>query len=92
MYLNEELWEFPSEFPLKVMGPSEAPLQEVFGDIIKKHLPEFDTKTLSVKKSRTGKHQSVTAKIWVTEKKQVLGLYEDLAAHQENSSDISLVL
>ncbi|PCI45622.1 MAG: DUF493 domain-containing protein [Moraxellaceae bacterium] len=92
MHLNEELWEFPCEFPLKVMGPSEAPLQTIFGAIINKYLPEFDPSTLGIKKSRTGKHQSVTATLWVTDKKQVLGLYEDLAAHQENSSDISLVL
>lgn len=92
MHLNEELWEFPCEFPLKVMGPSEAPLREIFGEIINKHVPEFNPSTLGVKKSRTGKHQSVTASLWITEKKQVLGLYKDLATHQENSTDISLVL
>jgi len=92
MKLDESLWEFPCQFPLKIMGPSEAPLRPAVETIVLRHAPEFDISTISVRMSRTGKHQSISIDVYVERKEQVLGLYTDLAKHQEETGHISVVL
>ena len=92
MELNEKLWDFPCQVPLKIMGPAEAPLQSAVEAIILTHVPDFDLSTLSIRLSRSGKYQSITVNVYITQKEQILGIYEKLAQHQENTNDISLVL
>ncbi|MBV1872268.1 MAG: DUF493 domain-containing protein [Gammaproteobacteria bacterium] len=92
MKLDESLWEFPCQFPLKIMGPATAPLRPVVEEIVLRHAPQFDTSTVSIRMSSTGKHQSITVNIYVERKEQVLGLYADFARHKEDTDHISLVL
>ena len=92
MKLDETLWEFPCHLPLKIMGPADAPLREAVERIVLTHTPDFDISTLEIRMSRGGKYQSITINTFVTHKEQVLGLYTDLAKHQEETGHISLVL
>lgn len=92
MELNEKLWDFPCHVPLKIMGPAEAPLQSVVEAILLTHAPDFNINTLSIRLSRSGKYQSITVNVYIAQKEQILGIYEKLAQHQENTNDISLVL
>lgn len=92
MKLNEALWQFPCDFPLKIMGPASAPLKQVVSEIVLKHVPDFDPQTIQTKQSRNGKYQSITVKLFINNKEQVLGLYQDFDNHQKNSNDIALVL
>jgi putative lipoic acid-binding regulatory protein len=92
MKLDESLWEFPCQFPLKIMGPAEAPLRPAVETIVLRRAPEFDISSISVRMSRTGKHQSISIDVYVERKEQVLGLYTDLAKHKEDTGQISVVL
>lgn len=92
MEINENLWEFPCEFPLKIMGPSHAPLKTVVLAIVQTYVPEFNAKHISTKASKTGKYQSLTAVIQLSDKSQVIGIYSDLAKHQQETDHITLVL
>ncbi|MBL4607765.1 MAG: DUF493 domain-containing protein [Pseudomonadales bacterium] len=92
MTLDESLWDFPCQLPLKILGPAEAPLKPAVEIIVLRHAPEFDISSITVRMSRTGKHQSISIDVYVERKEQVLGLYTDLAKHQEETGHISHVL
>ena len=90
--LDDTIWEFPCEFPLKVMGPSHAPLEEIILSIVQTYVNGFSNDHISTKPSRTGKYKSITAIIQFSDKTQVIGVYTELAKHQEETDHISLVL
>lgn len=78
--LREDLWVFPMDYPIKLIGEAGHPLKSAVVDILVKHFPKFDEKTLSIQPSRTGKYHSITAQLHFDELEQVHALYADLAA------------
>lgn len=85
---NEHLWEFPMDYPLKVLGEAQHPLAQIVADILLRHVPDFDPATLNLKPSSAGKYVSVAAVVHVTHKDQINGMYADFAA----TAEIKLVL
>ena len=85
---NEEAWEFPMEYPLKVLGEAQHPMAQIVADIVTRHVPDFDASCIEMRASSGGKYISVTAVFTLTHKEQVNNLYADLAACQQ----IKLVL
>lgn len=77
---NEELWEFPMDFPLTVMGEARFPMAEVVTAIVLRHVPDFNPAVITVQPSSKGTYVSVRATFRVYNKEQVNGLYADLAA------------
>ncbi len=78
--LQEHLWVFPMDYPIKLIGDAGDELRVAVVDILRKHFPDFDESTLTVQPSRTGKYQSITAQLRFDELEQVHALYADLAA------------
>lgn len=78
--LQEHLWVFPMDYPIKLIGLASEELRQAVNDIFVKHFPEFDGNTMSVTPSRTGKYHSITAQIRFEELEQVHQVYADLAA------------
>lgn len=78
--LQEELWVFPMDYPIKLIGVASDELHGAVVEILVKHFPEFDQATIKVQPSRTGKYHSLTAQLVFTELEQVHALYADLAA------------
>lgn len=78
--LREDLWVFPMDYPIKLIGNAGVELRVAVVEILIKHFPEFDEETLSVQPSRTGKYHSITAQLRFEELEQVHALYADLAA------------
>ena len=78
--LQEDLWVFPMDYPIKLIGNAGADLHGAVVGILVKHFPEFDEATLTVQPSRTGKYHSITAQLRFEELEQVHALYADLAA------------
>lgn len=81
--INPALWEFPVDYPLKVMGLASAPLTVIVTEIVSTHAPGFDASRISVRASSSGKYHSVTAMVYLTHKEQVEGIYRDLHAHPD---------
>ncbi len=79
---NEHLWEFPMEYPVKIMGEAQHPMREIVANILLRHAPEFDPSTMTEKPSSAGKYVSVSATVYVERKEQINGMYADFAAHQ----------
>lgn len=78
--LREDLWVFPMDYPIKLIGDAGQELRMAVVEILLKHFPGFDENTLTVQPSRTGKYHSLTAQLRFEELEQVHALYADLAA------------
>lgn len=77
--LQEHLWVFPMDYPIKLIGLAGDDLKNAVVEILKKHFHDFDEQSLKITSSRTGKYDSITAKLYFTELEQVHALYADLA-------------
>lgn len=78
--LQEHLWVFPMDYPIKLIGLASDDLRNAVLEILVKHFPEFDTESLKISPSRTGKYHSITAQLRFDELEQVHAIYADLAA------------
>lgn len=78
--LQEHLWVFPMDYPIKLIGLAGAELRQAVNDIFVKHFPDFDGSKMTVTPSRTGKYHSITAQLRFEELEQVHAVYADLAA------------
>lgn len=78
--LQEHLWVFPMDYPIKLIGLAGDDLRQAVVAILQKHFPEFDEQTLRTQPSSTGKYHSITAQLRFDELEQVHQLYADLAA------------
>ncbi|MEB3755066.1 DUF493 domain-containing protein [Acinetobacter sp. MD2(2019)] len=78
--LREDLWVFPMDYPIKLIGNAGEELRVAVVGILVKHFPEFDEASLVITPSRTGKYHSLTAQLRFDELEQVHALYADLAA------------
>jgi len=86
--MAETLLEFPTEFPLKIMGRSKDGFAQLVHDIVRRHAPDYDGATMELRPSSGGKYLSVTCVINATSKEQLDALYRELSAHP----DIAMVL
>jgi len=75
------LIEYPTEFPLKVMGLTRAGFAQTVMDIVNRHAPDFDGKTMEMKPSKHGKYLSITCTINATSREQLDALYRELCDH-----------
>ena len=78
---NDTLLEFPSAFPLKVMGLAKAALAQTVLEIVLRHAPDFDGETMEMRASSTGKYISLTCTLNATSKPQLDALYRELSGN-----------
>lgn len=78
---QETLFEFPCEFPIKIMGKAEDALAQAVLEIVTRHAPGFDGASMEMRASSGGKYVSVTCTIVATSKPQLDELYRELTAH-----------
>ena len=76
--MEESLLEYPCDFPIKVLGQTQAGFAQTVLEIVQRHAPDFDGGTLSMKTSKRGKYLSVTCVIRATSREQLDGLYREL--------------
>lgn len=77
---NEALWDFPMDYPIKIMGEAQHPLKEVVANILLKHVPSFDPSKMTARPSSSGKYISLTVTVYVEHKDQINGMYADFAS------------
>ncbi len=64
--LTASLIEYPSDFPIKVMGKTQAGFAQSILAVVKRHAPDFDETTVGMRPSREGKYLSLTFTIRAT--------------------------
>ena len=75
------LLEYPCDFPLKILGHSQAGFAQAILGVVQRHAPDFDGAAMEMKSSRRGKYLSVTCVIRATSREQLDGLYQELCDH-----------
>ncbi len=79
---DDTLLSFPCSFPIKAMGPADSALEAAVIEILQRHVPDFDTGTVSTRASSAGKWLAVTVRIEATSKAQLDSIYRELSAHE----------
>ena len=79
--LTASLIEYPSDFPIKVMGKTQAGFAQTILALVKRHAPDFDETTVGMRPSREGKYLSLTFTIRATSREQLDAIYMELSDH-----------
>jgi uncharacterized protein len=77
----ESLIEYPCDFPIKVLGRTQAGFAQAVLGIVRSHAPDFDGATMEMKTSKHGKYLSVTCVVRATSRQQLDELYRALCDH-----------
>ena len=75
------LIEFPSAFPIKVLGLNEAGFVDAMVAVVREFDPAFDAATVELRPSRGDKYLGVTLTVTATSRAQLDALYRALSAH-----------
>jgi putative lipoic acid-binding regulatory protein len=78
---QETLIEFPTDFPIKVMGETHDEFASTILEVIRVHLPEFDASRIEMRASSGGRYISLTCTVYVTSKPQLDDIYRSLSSH-----------
>ena len=78
---DSSLIEYPCEFPLKIMGLTQAGFAQAVLAVVNRHVPDFDGVTMAMKTSKHGKYLSITCVINATSREQLDALYQELCDH-----------
>lgn len=77
---NDALWQFPMDYPLKIVGESQHPLAQIVADIICRYVPSFDPASIEMQSSSKGKYVSIRVNFYAERKEQINDIYAALAA------------
>jgi hypothetical protein len=77
----ESLIEYPSLFPIKVMGAKVDGLVHTITTIAQQFDPGFDARTVELRESKGGNYLGVTITITATSREQLDELYRTLSTH-----------
>jgi putative lipoic acid-binding regulatory protein len=78
---QESLIEYPSQFPIKVMGENADGFVHAVTSIARQFDPDFDAATIELRDSKTGKYLGVTVTVTATSREQLDDLYRALSSH-----------
>jgi putative lipoic acid-binding regulatory protein len=81
MMEGQSLIEYPTDFPIKVMGRREPRLVHTIVEIVRRHAPDFDPATVEMRTSRKNSYLSVTCTVRATSREQLDALYQELCDH-----------
>jgi putative lipoic acid-binding regulatory protein len=80
---DEEILEFPCEFPLKIMGRDEAAFRDAALTIVEAHAGPLPDDAVRSRSSRDGNFIALTVTIVANSRKQLDAIYADLSAHDD---------
>ena len=78
---RDSLIEYPSRFPIKVMGAKVDGFVHAITTIAREFDPGFDASTVELRDSRAGNYLGITITITATSREQLDNLYRALTSH-----------
>ena len=78
---EQSLIEYPSQFPIKVMGAQVEGFVEAIVSVAQQFDPAFDASTVEQRPSSGGKYLGVTITVTATSREQLDELYRTLTTH-----------
>ncbi|MFL9927120.1 DUF493 family protein [Herbaspirillum lusitanum] len=79
---EESLIEYPSDFPIKVVGVMHDAFAESIVALVIEHDPEFHSGKVEMRPSTQGKYLSLTVTVRATSREQLDNLYRALSSHE----------
>ena len=78
---DQSLIEYPSKFPIKVMGLNADGFVHAITSIAEQFDPAFDATTVELRPSKADKYLGVTITVTATSREQLDELYRTLSTH-----------
>jgi putative lipoic acid-binding regulatory protein len=78
---KDSLIEYPSRFPIKVMGSKVEGFVEAITSIAVRFDPGFDPQSVELRDSSGGKYLGITITVLATSRDQLDELYRTLSSH-----------
>ena len=78
--MSEALQEFPSDFPIKVMGRHESDLRAVTREIIERHAGKLSETSIRSRTSTDGNFLALTYTVHATSRAQLDDIYRELTS------------
>jgi putative lipoic acid-binding regulatory protein len=78
---EQTLIEYPSRFPIKVMGANVEGFAAAVVSVVQRYDPGFDAAGVEQRPSRGGNYLGLTVTITATSREQLDDLYRALSAH-----------
>ncbi|MBP1317929.1 DUF493 family protein [Herbaspirillum huttiense F1] len=79
---EESLIEYPSDFPIKVVGITHDAFAETIVAMVTEHDPEFHAGKVEMRPSTQGKYLSLTLTVRATSRTQLDNIYRALSTHE----------
>ncbi|MBU4612773.1 DUF493 family protein [Achromobacter sp. GG226] len=79
---QESLIEYPSDFPIKVMGRSHPEFTQILTELVLQFDPGFDPATVEMRASGKGNYIGLTFTVRATSREQLDELYRALTSHE----------
>jgi uncharacterized protein len=78
---EQSLIQYPSPFPIKVLGPKVEGFEAAIAHVARQFDPDFDAATIERRDSAGGNYQGLTITITATSREQLDELYRTLSTH-----------
>jgi putative lipoic acid-binding regulatory protein len=80
---NDELFNFPCDFPIKIMGRCDCELETLVVQVINRHVADLSENAVTTRPSGKGNFISVTVIVKATSREQLDNIYRELTAREE---------
>ena len=80
---TDELFNFPCDFPIKIMGRCNCELETLVVEIINKHVSNLTEGAVKTRPSGKGNFISVTVTVKAESREQLDNIYRELTAREE---------
>ncbi|APC97541.1 HP0495 family protein [Francisella frigiditurris] len=80
---QETCFEFPCQFPIKIMANPQKETVNFILSVFEKHVPEHNKIEFKTRESKSGKYISITATFEAQSKEQLDNIYREISAHPE---------
>ncbi len=78
---EQSLIEYPSRFPIKVMGANVDGFAQAIAELAMRFDPDFDPATIEMRPSKSANYLGLTITVTATSREQLDDLYRALTAH-----------
>ncbi|AIP31687.1 hypothetical protein DR64_1893 [Paraburkholderia xenovorans LB400] len=79
--VNESLFEFPCDFPIKIMGKSHPEFAETIVTVVQQFDNEVDVSRVEMRPSSGGNYTGLTVTVRATSREQLDDIYRALTGH-----------
>ena len=78
---SESLIEYPSDFPIKIMGIMQDAFAQTMVELVQRHDPDFHAGKMTMRPSSQGNYLALTVTVRATSREQLDNLYLELSSH-----------